>query len=29
MPLYLDIHKKVDGATATDVAQAHALDVQT
>ena len=27
MPLYMDIHKKVDGATAEAVADAHAQDV--
>jgi hypothetical protein len=27
MPLYMDIHKKVDGATAEAVAEAHARDV--
>ena len=29
MPLYMDIHKKVDGATAAAVADAHLKDVQT
>ncbi len=29
MPLYMYIHKKVDGATAADVAGAHEKDVQT
>jgi peptidyl-tRNA hydrolase len=29
MPLYMDIHKKVDGATAAAVADAHQKDVQT
>ena len=28
MPLYMDIHKKVDGATADAVADAHAKDVE-
>jgi hypothetical protein len=28
MPLYMDIHKKVDGATAAAVAGAHQLDLQ-
>lgn len=28
MPLYLDVHHKVEGATAAGVAQAHNLDVQ-
>ncbi len=27
MPLYMDIHQHVDGATAEDVAQAHARDI--
>jgi hypothetical protein len=27
MPLYMDIHKKVDGATAEAVADAHARDL--
>ena len=29
MPLYMDIHKKVDGATAAAVADAHQKDIQT
>ena len=29
MPLYMDIHKKVDGATAAAVADAHMKDLQT
>ena len=29
MPLYMDMHKKVDGATAAAVADAHARDLQT
>jgi hypothetical protein len=29
MPLYMDIHKKVEGATAAAVADAHALDLKT
>ena len=29
MPLYLDVHKKVSGATAADVAGAHQKDLQT
>ncbi len=29
MPLYLDIHKKVDGATDEAVAAAHMKDVET
>jgi hypothetical protein len=29
MPLYMDIHKKVDGVTAEAVAQAHTKDVET
>jgi hypothetical protein len=29
MPLYMDIHQKVDGATATAVAEAHVKDLQT
>lgn len=29
MPLYLDIHKKVDGATPVAVADAHLKDLQT
>jgi len=28
MPLYMDIHKKVDGATANAVAEAHAKDLE-
>lgn len=28
MPLFMDIHKKVDGATAEAVAGAHARDVE-
>ncbi|HMD87871.1 MAG TPA: DUF4242 domain-containing protein [Anaerolineaceae bacterium] len=28
MPLYMDIHKKVDGATAEAVAGAHAKDLE-
>ena len=28
MPLYMDIHKKVDGATAEAVAGAHARDLE-
>ena len=28
MPLYMDIHKKVDGATADAVAGAHARDLE-
>ena len=28
MPLYMDIHKKVDGATADAVADAHAKDLE-
>lgn len=28
MPLYLDIHKKVDGVTAAAVAEAHQKDLQ-
>ena len=29
MPLYMDIHKKVDGATAEAVASAHLKDLET
>jgi hypothetical protein len=29
MPLYLDVHKKVAGATAADVAGAHQKDLET
>ena len=29
MPLYMDIHKNVDGATAEAVAQAHERDLAT
>jgi hypothetical protein len=29
MPLYMDIHKKVDGATPTAVAEAHRRDLET
>lgn len=29
MPLYLDVHKKVDGLTAQAVAQAHEKDLET
>ncbi len=29
MPLYLDVHKYVPGATAKDVAEAHMKDVAT
>lgn len=30
MPLFMDVHESLpDGATATDVAQAHAADVKT
>lgn len=29
MPLYLDIHKKVEGATAAGVAGAHQKDLET
>jgi len=29
MPLYMDIHQKVDGLTADAVTHAHAADVQT
>jgi Nickel responsive protein SCO4226-like len=29
MPLYMDIHKQVDGATATAVAYAHQKDLET
>ena len=29
MPLYMDIHKNVDGATAEGVAQAHERDLAT
>jgi hypothetical protein len=30
MPLYMDVHNSLpDGATATDVAQAHEADLQT
>jgi Protein of unknown function (DUF4242) len=29
MPLYMDIHKKVDGLTADAVKHAHEADVQT
>jgi hypothetical protein len=28
MPLYMDVHRKVDGATAEAVAEAHARDVE-
>lgn len=28
MPLYLDVHRSVPGATAKDVAEAHMKDVQ-
>jgi hypothetical protein len=28
MPLYMDIHDKVEGATATDVADAHRKDLE-
>jgi hypothetical protein len=28
MPLYMDIHKKVEGATAEAVAEAHAKDLE-
>lgn len=28
MPLFMDIHKKVDGATAEAVAEAHARDLE-
>ena len=28
MPLYMDIHKKVDGVTADAVAGAHAMDLE-
>ena len=28
MPLYMDIHKRVDGATAEAVADAHARDLE-
>lgn len=29
MPLYMDIHRKVDGATAVGVADAHLKDLET
>ena len=29
MPLYMDIHRKVEGVTADAVADAHAKDLQT
>ena len=29
MPLYMDIHKKVDGLTADAVSHAHEADLQT
>jgi hypothetical protein len=29
MPLFMDVHNKVEGATAKDVAEAHRRDVQT
>jgi hypothetical protein len=29
MPLYMDVHKKVDGLTAQAVAQAHEKDLET
>ena len=29
MPLYLDVHKKVDGATGEAVASAHQMDLAT
>ena len=29
MPLYMDIHRKVDGATSEGVAQAHERDLAT
>ena len=29
MPLYMDVHKKVEGATRADVAEAHQKDVET
>jgi hypothetical protein len=29
MPLFMDIHHRVEGATARDVADAHMRDVQT
>jgi hypothetical protein len=29
MPLYMDVHKQVKGATAAAVADAHAKDLQT
>jgi hypothetical protein len=29
MPLYMDIHKKVDGVTTEAVAEAHLKDLQT
>lgn len=29
MPLYIDIHKKVDGVTSAAVAEAHLKDLQT
>lgn len=28
MPLYMDVHDKVEGATATDVADAHRKDLE-
>lgn len=28
MPLYMDVHHKIDGATAQDLAEAHAKDVE-
>lgn len=29
MPLYMDVHRKVEGATAAAVADAHVKDLQT
>ncbi|HZQ08070.1 MAG TPA: DUF4242 domain-containing protein [Anaerolineae bacterium] len=29
MPLYMDVHRKVDGATAQGVAEAHRKDLET
>ena len=29
MPLYMDVHRKVDGAKAKDVAEAHRKDLAT
>lgn len=29
MPLYMDVHKKVDGANAAALADAHKMDLQT